>query len=248
MMPALTAPRDTIAAHPAGDVSIVDVATGAVERRISLGGHDADGESHRARALSRLHGRAAGRRAGAAVAARRCRRRRRGSARRRCHGHGVRSPGRDDPARDSRRERALPDRRSPARPLPSGRGWRRRGDVTGAADDRRRPLVQRDAAHAARVPRRRGRRRRPPRGVDRDAHLARRRIDRPDARPHRIAAAAGRRRHAARLGHRGQRPAAQPRRRRRLPLRRRRRAGLRAPRSDVGPGAGLRRRSTRSPS
>ena len=139
---------------------------------------------------------------------------------------------------DGRRERALPDRRSPAGPLPSGRGWRRRGDVTGAADDRRWPLVQRDAAHAARVPRRRGRRRRPPRGVDRDAHVARRRIDRPDARPRRIAAAAGRRRHAARLGHRGQRPAAQPRRRRRLPLRRRRRARLRAARSDVGPGAG----------
>jgi len=38
MMPAPTAPRVTISAHPAGDVSIVDVATGAIERRIRLGG------------------------------------------------------------------------------------------------------------------------------------------------------------------------------------------------------------------
>ncbi len=34
---------DTIAAHPAGDLSTIDVATGAVERRISLGGRWAPG-------------------------------------------------------------------------------------------------------------------------------------------------------------------------------------------------------------
>ncbi len=110
--------------------------------------------------------------------------------------------------------------------------------TTAAVTGRRRPARHRHAAPAAGLPRRRGGRGRPSRGVDRHPHLARRGIDRPDATADRRAPAAGRRRHAARLGHRGQRPAAQPRRRRRLPLRRRWCPGLRAARSDLGPGAG----------
>ena len=84
-------------------------------------------------------------------------------------------------------DRALPHRRSPAGPLSPGRGWRRCDDIAGAAHDRLWSSVQRDPARAPRLSRRRGRRERSAGGVDCDPHLPRRRIDRPDARPCRLA-------------------------------------------------------------
>ena len=234
------APRasHTIAAHPAGDVSIVDVAT-VPSSVVSASVVHADGESHRARApcssprprrpavaqvqLSRLDGvvvDAADRPVG-----------------------GVTVTVSDPLGATIRRATADASGRFLIVDLPPGR-YRLAVDGGGAATSPvpltiadglsssvtlRMPPAFRDAVVVEGA--------RPAASIATRTSLGAESIARTPGRAG-SRRAAGRRRHAARLGHRGQRPAAQPRRRRRLPLRRRRRARLRAPRSDVGPGAG----------